>query len=163
MSVLRINAAELLREPGSRRGVRAAIPLVDVEVDDARLAGDVAVDVTLESTLDDVEVAGTLRVDWSDTCRRCLRDVGGPLVIDVEERYAVEDPDAFPIEHGQIDLASMVRENVLLGIPDAPLCRDDCPGLCPMCGADLTDGPCGCDPVVRDERWAVLDQLRTDD
>ena len=106
---------------------------------DPRLSGDVAVDVTLESTLDDVEVAGTLTVDWSDTCRRCLRDVGGPLVIDVEERYAVEDPDAFPIEHGQIDLAPMVRENVLLGVPDAPLCRDDCPGLCPICGADLIE------------------------
>jgi uncharacterized protein len=162
-NVLLINAAELLREPGTHRRVGAAIPMADVDVDDARLAGDVAVDVTLESTLDDVEVGGTLTVDWSDTCRRCLRDVGGPLVIDVEERYAADDPDAFPIEHGQIDLRPMVRENVLLGIPDAPLCRDDCPGLCPECGADLSLGACGCATTTRDERWAVLDQLRTDD
>ena len=57
----------------------------------------------------------------------------------------------------------MVREDVLLGVPDAPLCRADCPGLCPVCGADLADGPCDCDTTVRDERWAVLDQLRVDD
>jgi uncharacterized protein len=162
-NVLLINATELLREPGTRRRVDAAIPLVDVDVHDPRLAGDVAVDVTLASTLDDVEVTGALTVGWSDTCRRCLRAVGGPLVIDVDERYAVEDPDAFPIEHGQIDLASMVRENVLLGVPDAPLCREDCPGLCPICGADLEADPDHEHDAVRDERWAALDQLRTDD
>ena len=162
-NVLLINAAELLREPGTHRRVAAAIPLADVDVDDARLAGDVAVDVTLESTLDDVEVGGTLTVDWSDTCRRCLRDVGGPLVIDVEERYAAEDPDAFAIEHGQIDLTPMVRENVLLGVPDTPLCREDCPGLCPECGADLAAEPDHEHRAARDERWAVLDQLRLDD
>ena len=160
MNVLLVNATELLREPGSRKHVEAAIPLADVDVAEARLTGDVVVDVTLESTLDDVEVAGTLTVDWTDTCRRCLRDVGGPLVIDVEERYAAEDPDAFPIDHGQIDLRPMVRESVLLGVPDAPLCREDCPGLCPTCGADLTDDPDHEHDPARDERWAVLDVLR---
>ncbi len=55
------------------------------------------------------------------------------------------DPEAFPIERGQLDLAPMVREEVLLGVPDAPLCRDDCAGICPECGADLAAGPCGCD------------------
>ena len=54
----------------------------------------------------------------------------------------------------------MVREEVLLAIPDAPLCRDDCPGLCPVCGADLQTAPCGCETAVGDDRWAVLDQLR---
>ena len=162
-NALLINAAELLREPGTRRRVSAELALADVDAVDERLAGDVAVDVTLESTLDTVEVAGTLTVDWSDTCRRCLRDVGGSLAIEVDERYAAGDPDAFPIEHGQIDLGPMVRENVLLGVPDAPLCREDCPGLCPTCGADLSVARCDCAPATRDERWAVLDVLRTDD
>ena len=78
-NALLINAAELLREPGTRRRVSAELALADVDAVDERLAGDVAVDVTLESTLDTVEVAGTLTVDWSDTCRRCLRDVSGSL------------------------------------------------------------------------------------
>ena len=57
----------------------------------------------------------------------------------------------------------MVRENVLLGVPDAPLCRDDCPGLCPICGTDLQLGPCDCDRTERDDRWAALDQLELDE
>ena len=125
----------------------------------------------LTSTIDDIEVAGTLTVDWADTCRRCLRPLADSLRIHVDERYAEADetglrrvdPEAFPIEHGQLDLAPMVREEVLLGVPDAPLCRPDCPGLCPVCGADLQSGTCDCTTEVRDERWAALDQLRLDD
>lgn len=166
--VLLVNATELLRQPGQRRHIDVVVAMDDVEVSDQRLSGAIAVDVTLESSVDDIDVAGQLRVAWADTCRRCLRPVEATLVIDVEERYApaerigtgTVDPEAFPIEHGQLDLAPMVREEVLLGVPDAPLCRDDCPGLCPTCGADLAAGPCACPTEVRDERWAVLDQLR---
>ncbi len=164
LSPLLVNAAELLRQPGSRRQIDLAVPLADVDVHDRRLAGDVAVDVTLTSSLDDIVVAGKLRVAWSDECRRCLRPLSQELVADVEERYAPGGgDDAFPIEHGQLDLAPMVREEVLLAIPDAPLCRPECAGLCPTCGTDLNAGPCGCDREIRDERWAVLDQLRLED
>jgi uncharacterized protein len=161
-----VNAAELLRQPGSRRRAVTDVPIAAVDLDDQRLTGDIAVDVTLESTLDDVVVTGSLRARHRDACRRCLRSIDDVLVVTVDERYRVAPPpddDAFPIVNGQIDLAPMVREEVLLAIPDAPLCRPDCPGLCPLCGADLAEGPCGCDTSVRDERWAVLDELRVDE
>lgn len=165
---LLVNATELLRQPGTRRRIAVSLPLSELEVVDPRLSGDVDVDVELISTLDDIEVSGSLTARWSDQCARCLRPLDAPLVVEVEERYAVPstdpghptDPESFPIEHGQIDLAPMAREEVLLGIPDAPICRADCPGLCPICGADLSVGPCGCDTALRDERWAALDALR---
>jgi uncharacterized protein len=168
---LLVNATELLRQPGLVRHIEAVVPRGDVDAVDDRLGDDIAVFVTLTSTIDDIEVAGTLTVDWADTCRRCLRPLDEVLVVDVDERYAPVDetgmrrvdPEAFPIEHGQLDLAPMVREEVLLGVPDAPLCRPDCPGLCPTCGADLQAGPCDCSTEVRDERWAALDQLRLEE
>jgi DUF177 domain-containing protein len=166
LSPLVLNATELLRQPGSRRRVVTDIALADVELGDGRVTGDVAVDVTLESTLDDVVVTGLLRARHHDACRRCLREIDDVLEVTVDERYHVEPTpadDAFPIVNGQIDLAPMVREEVLLAVPDAPLCRPDCPGLCPICGADLAEGPCGCDTTERDERWAILDQLRVDE
>ncbi|MGI9053741.1 MAG: YceD family protein [Ilumatobacteraceae bacterium] len=172
---LRVNALELARVPGSRRSVTASIPLDALEIDDPRLSDDVDVDVTLESTIDDIDVRGELTVAWSDECRRCLRPLSEVLRIPIDERYAEPgeggtttwtdpddriDLDTFPIANGQIDLRSMVREGVLLGVLEAPLCRDDCEGLCPTCGTDLAGGPCGCEPAIGDERWAVLDQLR---
>jgi uncharacterized protein len=166
MPVLTVNAVELLRVPGSRRHLDAVIPVAELEINDGRVDGDVAIDVTATSTLDDIVVTGTLSVAWHDACRRCLRPLHDTLTVEVSERYADDDPTgrraidpaAFPIHNGQLDLAPMVREEVLLAIPDAPLCREDCPGLCPICGADA--GECGCDTTVRDDRWAVLDQLR---
>jgi uncharacterized protein len=158
-----LNAAELLRQPGSHRRVEIDVSRGELGLADARLTGDVTVDVDVESTLDDIVVTGRLTTSWRDQCCRCLRPLAGVLEASVEERYAV-DPgpadDAFPIVSGQLDLGPMVREEVLLAMPDAPLCRPDCPGLCPTCGADLAEGPCGCEAAVGDERWAVLDQLR---
>ncbi len=163
MPALTVNATELLRVPGTRRHVQAAVPVADLDIHDPRVDGDIDVDVTLESSIDDVLVTGTLAVAWSDECRRCLTPLADTLRVAVEERYAPagsDVADAFLYEHGQIDLAPMVREEVLLGIPDAPLCGPDCAGLCPACGADLRDGPCGCDRTEPDDRWSVLDQLR---
>jgi len=167
---LLVNATELLRQPGTRRSIESSVDLVTIGAEDPRLSGDVDIAVELVSTLNDIEVAGTLCVAWADHCARCLRPVAAALVIEVDERYAEpssdpgkpDDPEAFPIANGQLDLAAMVREEVLLAVPDAPLCREDCPGLCPICGTDLVTSSCACDPVVRDDRWSVLDQLRDD-
>ena len=164
MNDLLVNAVELARQPGAVRHVDTVVPLAELDALDPRLggdAGDVGVDLTLESTLDDIVVTGSLTVEWSDECRRCLRPLDDTLRIEVEERYAdAPELDEFPIVNGQIDLRPMVREEVLLAIPDAPLCRDDCPGLCPMCGVDLQSSPEHGHPEERDERWAALDELR---
>lgn len=168
-SALVINAVELLRVPGTRRVVDRTVALEELEIDDPRLTGPAHVDLVLESTLDDVDARGEVTVAWSDECRRCLQPLAHTLRVHLDERYVEPDEqrpadptdlDTFPVVGGQIDLRPMVREGLLLGVPDAPLCRDDCPGLCPTCGADLSASPCGCDPVVADDRWAVLDQLR---
>ena len=163
-SQLRVNAAELLREPGLRRHVTAIVGPSDVDARHESIAGDLTTELELVSTLDDIALTGTIAVPWQGLCRRCLRPLAESLVVEVDERYAeqpAEHDEAFPIEHGQIDLAPMIREHVLLAVDDPRLCRSDCPGLCPVCGADLTIGPCQCDSVVVDERWAALDHLRT--
>ena len=61
-SALLVNTTELLRQPGSQRHVDAVVPLADVDIDDPRLAGTVAVDLTLVSTIDDIVVTG--RSPW---------------------------------------------------------------------------------------------------
>ncbi len=161
---LRINTSELRRQPGTRRRVELSIPPSDLDLGDRRVIGEVTVAVDLESTIDGIVVGGLASVGWSDACRRCLRPIDGVAVAHVDELY--QDPvtyhDAFPIEGDQLDLASMTRELVLLELPDAPLCRHDCAGICAVCGSDRNVEPCDCDDTVRDERWAALDQLDLD-
>jgi uncharacterized protein len=51
----------------------------------------------------------------------------------------------------------------LLELPNDVLCRDDCAGICPVCGIDRNAGTCDCDTTVRDDRWAALDGLQLDE
>lgn len=165
---LLVNAAELLRDPGNRKHVSDVVPPADIDAESPAITGDVAVEVDLESTVDDIGLSGTIGVPWTGHCRRCLKPLTETLTIDVAERYAEASEngsfgpadDAFPIERGQIDLRPMVREEVLLAVDEARLCRPDCPGLCPVCGKDVSVEPCDCDSTLVDDRWAVLDQLR---
>ena len=86
-------------------------------------------------------------------CRRCLTEVLDEVDIDVPaavfstDPEAADDPDFYPLAERAIsvDLAEVVREELALAAQAALLlCRDDCAGLCPKCGADLNAGPCAC-------------------
>lgn len=163
-----VNAAELLREPGLRKHVSATVGAADVDAAHAAVTSDVTVELDLESSLDDIVVIGRIDVPWRGVCRRCLSDLDLIIPVEVEERFSdspelVESGDAFPIERGQLDLSDLVRDETLLTADEERLCRDDCAGLCPTCGAELNAGSCGCIVRPADDRWTALDELRLPD
>jgi len=129
---------------------------------------DAICDVTLESFAGGVMVTGTVASPWQGMCRRCAAPIEGVLRIDVRERFTEpgarygdpEDDEAYPIAEDDLNLAPMVRDAVVLELPLAPLCRDDCKGLCPYCGCDLNVETCRCE-APPDPRWASLDVLRS--
>ena len=69
-----------------------------------------------------------------------------------------DDPEIFPLEGDAIDLDEVLSTCFVLDMEAKCLCRDDCAGLCPTCGADLNLGQCNCQQP-RDPRMAVLEQL----
>jgi uncharacterized protein len=161
---LLFNAAELLRRPGSERRLSLDPTVAELGIADRRFdaAATVVVSLRMESLTDGIVVDGELRAPWADSCRRCLAAANGEVVSEVHELYqqVITDPDAFPIVGDQIDLVPMVRENLLLDAPLAPLCRPDCAGLCPTCGIDRNAATCDCDASIVDPRWDALTQLR---
>ncbi|MCE9601401.1 MAG: DUF177 domain-containing protein [Gemmatimonadetes bacterium] len=85
-------------------------------------------------------------------CRRCLVPVESAvsgqahfLYADADDENA-DEPDVFPLGDSgtTLDLRPALREQWLLEAPALPLCRPDCKGFCPTCGADLNAGPCAC-------------------
>jgi uncharacterized protein len=126
---------------------------------------DVDVDVLLEPVHGGVMVSGTVGSRWAGECRRCLGRAEGPIRAEVRELYedASDGQETYALSGDQLDLEPLARDAVLLELPQAPLCREGCPGLCPTCGADLNEGACGCPPADRDPRWAGLDPLRGPD
>jgi uncharacterized protein len=98
---------------------------------------------------------------WAGECRRCLAPASGVLELPVRELYT-EDGDGdetYPLADDEVDLEPLVRDAVLLELPRAPLCRPNCLGLCPTCGANRNEEACGCE-APRDPRWGALDVLR---
>jgi uncharacterized protein len=85
-------------------------------------------------------------------CRRCLTEVVDELDVDVHaavfstDPEAADHPDFYPLPEraAAVDVAEVVREELALAAGPLLLCRDDCAGLCPKCGADLNAGPCRC-------------------
>jgi uncharacterized protein len=155
--MLSYNVAGLLREPpGTTRTDHLTIPAADLPIaDDLQLAGPVVGDVRLGRTSRGLMVHGAFDTSLAETCSRCL----GPAVtqvhveidqealptIDIDTGAPVdlsEEPDALPIdEHHELDLEAPVRDAISLAEPIAPLCRDDCAGLCTTCGEDLNANP----------------------
>ena len=137
----------------------------------------VDLDLRLESVIEGVLVTGTARVRLEGECSRCLDPVSDELEIDVQELYLYEETDhrGRVVEHREddeqddeqrhvvaehLDLEPMLRDAVVLDLPLAPVCRDDCPGLCPQCGFRLQDDPEHHHDVI-DPRWAALGALGT--
>jgi uncharacterized protein len=122
---------------------------------------EIEVDLVLTPIGHTVEARGQVRAPWIGSCRRCLNVASGTAVGEVLELF--EDPpvegETYPLVHDEVDLEPLARETVVLELPQAPLCREDCLGLCPECGADRNEGTCSCAPPL-DPRWAALDDLR---
>jgi uncharacterized protein len=158
----------LRRTTGSQRHEYRRGRLGTLRVADTVVPADaeVTVDVMLTSVDGALEVAGSVTSDWEGECRRCLRAVGEHLSTAVRELYRPrsggpedDDEETYPLEGDHLDLAPLARDALLLALPLAPLCRDDCPGLCPTCGTDLATTTCDCPRPGGDPRWAALDAL----
>jgi uncharacterized protein len=124
---------------------------------------------------DQFRLAGTVRTTLELPCSRCLEPFALPVDGSFDLRYQphsentgegereVEEDDlttAF-YDNDEIDLGQLMREQFYLALPMKPLCREDCKGLCPVCGTNLNAGACNCDRKWEDPRLAALKELRT--
>lgn len=124
--------------------------------------------------------SGTFKGFLTVACSRCIE----PMKIQLDEKLLVtfmpksempaeddaadgedgpevpsEDLDLFPYDGEVVDLEPLLREQFVLAIPFAPLCREDCKGLCPQCGTDRNTAPCQCEAPI-DPRLAPLKGLK---
>jgi uncharacterized protein len=162
---LRVNAVELLRQPGAVRLVELDVAAGPLDARHERLVGDLHVELRLEALNDGIRVTGTVAAPWATECRRCLTPLQDVARVAVDELYQVEqlDEDAYLIVDGQLDLVPLVRETALIELDLERQCRDDCAGLCPVCGVDRNETTCECDTTVRDDRWAALEGFVPDE
>ncbi len=115
-----------------------------------------------ESVHEGILVSGEAAATAVGECGRCLGAVEIPLEVEFQELFAYSVGEAFDfcIEDDCVDLEQVIRDAVVLALPFQPVCREDCPGLCPECGARLADDPAHSHGQRIDPRWSALDQVR---
>ncbi|GAC1446408.1 MAG: DUF177 domain-containing protein [Pyrinomonadaceae bacterium] len=120
------------------------------------------------------EIEGVMQGKLKAECDRCLGAAQFPVDAKFQVTYTPSDAHADTeahelhaedltrviYENGVIDLDELAREQVLLELPTRILCREDCKGLCPACGANLNEGACNCPTKDVDSRWSALAALK---
>jgi uncharacterized protein len=105
-----------------------------------------------------------LEVTLEGPCFRCLSDAELPLSLRLREYEATkpegEEERSEYLDDDRLDLSAWGRDAIALALPEQILCRDDCAGLCPVCGKDLNDAPHEHADERPDPRWAALESLR---
>lgn len=128
----------------------------------------------LRNTLGEIRIKGHLTVELESACDRCLEPAAIPLDSDFDLFYRpvirTANHAEVHLEEGEIDLSfyegdslalrDALREHVLLSLPMQLVCRPDCKGLCPDCGANLNLTPCSCAAKRSDPRWSALKDLK---
>jgi uncharacterized protein len=162
-TTLRIPLAAALRHPGNARPVVASVELDGLSGVAAEVSpgSPVALDLMLERVPEGIVVRGTLTATWSAACSRCLEPVRGEISVHVDELFETQplEGETYKLDDDVIDLEPMVRDALLLELPLAPVCADDCAGLCATCGANLNLTQCDCVTQEIDPRWAALRSL----
>jgi uncharacterized protein len=167
VGTLAVGVADLLSRPGNTRHEHLEAVLGELAVLGSHVPanGTVVLDLELQSVNDGIVAKGTVQAPWVGECRRCLQPVERVLEADVLEIFEDNpvDGETRQLDHDRIDLEPVARETILLELPLAPLCKDDCAGLCAECGADRNTVDCGHGQELGDARWSALDQLRFED
>lgn len=174
---MKLNVAPLLKQPiGTQVDYQVTESPIAERGENAGLldTGATSIDADIQATHTNpgALLEGEARASVAQTCSRCLR----PVETRVTARFAEQYYATLHVETGDrlgpapldtktigsdfwIDLTPLLREELLLATPQAPLCRPDCAGLCPVCGEDLNVRPHAHEEAVED-RWAKLRALR---
>ncbi len=164
--MIKINVAEIKKRLVGEKTLAYELSPAELEIKPSELLieGTVKLKGNISNTGDVLLLQAVMTARVQRTCGRCLKEFTGVTRAEVVEKFypaSAEhiENDAFVYDSDVIDITEPLREGLLLAEPMQALCKPDCRGLCPVCGADLSDGDCGCDRFTVDPRLAALKQF----
>lgn len=163
-----VDLKDHLDNPGDSLSLTQKVELASYSTGDKdfTLSDGVSFDVVLTNAGDGILVTGIVRAEATGSCDRCLEAASFEIAGEIEEYYLFEEPqdeeayeDGFDLVSPErtIDLADAVWDALVMDTPFVVLCREDCAGLCPVCGVNLNTGTCDCAREAQQE-WAASDE-----
>ena len=152
--MIRINVAEIKKRLVGSKEFSYELTPDELGITEAylKITAPVVLKGMVENAGDVILLKAEAATEIERTCGRCLKVYTEAGAENIEN-------DAFIYESDLLDITEPVRESLLLAVPLQALCREDCRGLCPVCGADRNEGDCGCDTTSVDPRLAALKQF----
>jgi uncharacterized protein len=166
-----LDTRELPRQPGAMRTLKRVVPApadLGLELISVSTGSDLELDLSMTSVSEGVYISGDVRGSLSGECGRCLDEISESLDVSIAELLAdadstteetTDEDEVGRMQGDLLDLEPVVRDAVVLTLPTNPVCRPDCPGLCPECGVHLDDLPADHSHDDVDPRWAALRNL----
>ena len=166
-SPMAVDITRLGRRPGAMVTLRDTVPSpsrIGLDMIAIERGAPLELDLRVESVSEGVLVTGTVAGPTVGECARCLTEVSGRVQVGLTELFAypdstteatTEEDEVGHIVDDTIDLEQSIIDAVGLELPFAPVCRPDCPGLCPECGTSLAAEPDHHHDRI-DARWAKL-------
>jgi len=166
-----ISVSKIKQQPGLSQSYDLSLvipPDAAADFPDFTLSGEVKTFGTVTNKGDGVYLLeGTYEANIIYDCSRCLskctEKVSGSISsLYCENTAAVDEDetDVRPLKAGEIDPAELIMSSISMNMPMQPLCREDCRGLCPICGADLNKQACSCEKDIIDPRWEKLKDFK---
>ena len=164
--MIKINVAQIKKRLVGEKPLAYELETAELEIstEEMGIIGSVKLVGTMSNAGDVLLLQAKMQCKVQRTCGRCLKEFTGVTEAEVVEKFYPAgadniENDAFVYDSDVIDITEPLREGLLLAEPMQALCKPDCRGLCPVCGADLNDGDCGCDRLTVDPRLAALKQF----
>ena len=164
-----LNVEKALKQPGENLefDLRVPAPVEEFQADQIGFSGDVALHGYMTGIGDSVALHGELTAALVSPCARCLEEARFDMKVPFDEIFVrqpdPDHPDAYLFEGSEVDLTDLTVANIAINLPMQFLCREDCKGLCPHCGADRNEVDCDCESKQIDPRFAALRALLDSD
>ncbi len=118
----------------------------------------------IRNTAGVVTISAVISFSIDIVCDRCAEDAKLSFEVLMEhglvsELNDEENDDYILVENMKLDIAELTLEDIYLALPAKLLCKEDCKGVCPQCGANLNEGPCSCKKEIDPRLEALLDLL----
>jgi uncharacterized protein len=175
MGPISLDAAVVKEAVGTSTDASTAVELTPIDVSGVTYApaGTATLEASLTNTGEGLLLHGTITAPYEVSCSRCLAPFAFTVATDVDTLFIEEgspaerdeDQDILEFAGDQIDIAPVIESAIRVEMPLAPVCDDECAGICPECGTDLNASACTCaDQPALDGPFAGLkDLLETDD
>lgn len=162
-----INPGEVLKETGNKEDIHGELKFDDISYrgEKFRFVDCPVFDGYIYNNGQSLTLKGDVSMKLEVNCARCMKDIEYDFTFALEETLVREDSDSDPdgdeivYSGDEIDVSDIAMNGFLVNVPGKFLCKEDCKGLCPECGADLNEGDCGCDNEVIDPRWEALKNI----